>query len=60
VHHGDTIEAFTEVIETADSPDRDDAGIVRFKHWGRRQDKTVVFEGERSVLIKRKQHWSAP
>jgi acyl dehydratase len=60
VHHGDTIEAFTEVIETADSPDRDDAGIVRFKHWGRRQDKTVVFEGERSVLIKRKKHWSAP
>lgn len=60
VHHGDTIEAFTEVIDTADAPDRDDAGVVRFKHWGRRQDKTVVFEGERSVLIKRKQHWSAP
>lgn len=59
VHHGDTIEAFTEVIDTADSPDRDDAGIVRFKHWGRRQDKTVVFEGERTVLIKRKKYWSA-
>jgi itaconyl-CoA hydratase len=60
VHHGDTIEAFTEVVETTDSPDRDDAGIVRFKHWGRRHDKTVVFEGERTVLIKRKEHRSTP
>jgi len=60
VHHGDSIEAFTEVLEATDSPDRDDAGIVRFKHWGRRQDKTIVFEGERTVLIARKQHGSQP
>jgi itaconyl-CoA hydratase len=59
VHHGDTIEAFTEVLDTADSPDCHDAGVVRFKHWGRRQDKTVIFEGERTVLVKRKRHWSA-
>jgi acyl dehydratase len=59
VHHGDTIEAFTEVVAVEDPPDRDDAGIVRFKHWGRRHDKTVVFEGERTVLIKRRTHWSA-
>ena len=60
VHHGDTVEAFTEVLETTPSLDRDDAGVVRFKHWGRRHDNVIVFEGERTVLIKRKQHWSEP
>jgi acyl dehydratase len=58
VHHGDTIEAFTQVLDIADCPDRADAGIVRFKHWGRRHDGVVVFEGERTVLIKRRKHWS--
>ncbi len=58
MHHGDTVEAFTEVLETTPSPDRDDAGVVRFKHWGRRHDNVIVFEGERTVLIKRKQYWS--
>ncbi len=56
VFHGDTITAYTEVLETRDA-DRDDAGIVRFKHWGLKQDDTVVFEGEREVLIKRRAHW---
>lgn len=59
VHHGDTLEAFTEVLDAKDSPDREDAGVVRFKHWGRRHDRTVVFEGERTVLIKRKEYWGA-
>lgn len=59
VHHGDTIEAFTEVLDISDAPNRADAGVVRFKHWGRRHDGTVVFEGERTVLIKRKKHWSS-
>ncbi|MEM7412034.1 MAG: MaoC family dehydratase [Myxococcota bacterium] len=56
VFHGDTLTAYTEVLETRDA-DRDDAGIVRFKHWGLKQDDTVVFEGEREVLIKRRSHW---
>ncbi|MBV1949054.1 MaoC family dehydratase [Streptomyces sp. BV129] len=54
VHHGDTIEAFTEVLETTDAPGRADVGIVRFKHWGRRHDNVVVFEGERTALIRRR------
>lgn len=57
VHHGDTLYAFTEVIETTDS-DREDAGIVRFKHRGLNQERKVVFEGERTVLIKRRSHWA--
>ncbi len=57
VHHGDTLEAFTEVLEVRTAEDRSDAGIVRFKHWGRRQDGVIVVEGERTALIKRKSHW---
>ena len=53
VHHGDTIYAFTEVLE-ARQADRDDAGIVEFQHWGVTQDERVVFEGRRTVLLKRR------
>ena len=50
---GDTLYAYTEVL-SKDDGDRDDAGIVNFKHWGTKQDGTVVFECERRVLIKRR------
>jgi acyl dehydratase len=53
VLHGDTLYAYSEVLETRDA-DRPDAGIVRFKHWGTKQDGTVVFEGERTALVKRR------
>jgi acyl dehydratase len=56
VFYGDTLTAYTEVLETRDA-DRPDAGIVHFKHWGVKQDETIVFEGEREVLIKRRSHW---
>ncbi len=56
VFHGDTLYAYSEVLEKRDS-DRADAGIVRFRHWGTKQDGTLVFEGERTVLIKRRSHW---
>jgi len=58
VFHGDTLYAYTEVMETR-AAERDDAGLVRFKHWGTKQDGTVVFEGERTVLVKRRSHWGA-
>ena len=57
VHHGDTLHALTEVLATEVAPERDDAGIVRFKHWGVTHDDRVVFEGERTVLLKRRSHW---
>jgi acyl dehydratase len=53
VFHGDTLYAYTEVLETREAG-RPDAGIVQFKHWGTKQDGTVVFEGERTVMIKRR------
>lgn len=57
VFHGDTLYAFSEVLATAGS-DRPDAGIVRFRHWGANQDGKTVFEGERTVLLKRRSHWA--
>ncbi len=56
VYHGDSLTAYTEVLAKRDG-DRADAGVVRFKHWGVKHDGTVVFEGEREVLIKRRSHW---
>lgn len=56
VYHGDTLYAYTEVLST-ENADRDDAGIVVFRHVGVNQDKKVVFTGERRVLIKRRGHW---
>jgi acyl dehydratase len=54
VHHGDTIYAYTEVLSAEPAPARDDAGIVRFKHWGTDQAGRLVFEGERTALVKRR------
>jgi len=54
VFHGDTLYAFSEVIETAPS-ERSDAGIVRFRHWGVNQHDEVVFEGERTVMVRRRE-----
>ena len=56
VFHGDTLYAYTEVLAIEDG-DRDDAGIVTFKHYGVNQKDQVVFEGERRVLLKRKSHY---
>lgn len=58
VHHGDTIRAYTEVLSAGPAPDRDDAGLVTFRHWGVTHDDRLVFEGERTVLIKRRSHWA--
>ncbi|MDZ7670032.1 MAG: MaoC family dehydratase [Gammaproteobacteria bacterium] len=56
VFHGDTLYAYTEVLAVEDG-ELDDAGIVTFKHYGVNQKDSVVFEGERRVLIKRKSHY---
>jgi itaconyl-CoA hydratase len=57
VFHGDSLYAFTEVLETRDDATREDAGVVVFKHWGLNQKDQVVFEGKRRVLVKRRSHW---
>jgi itaconyl-CoA hydratase len=56
LHHGDTLYCYSEVLEKTDAQQAD-AGIVRFKHYGVNQDDKHIFEGERTVLIKRRSHW---
>lgn len=53
VFHGDTLYAYSEVLEKREG-DRPDAGIVVFKHYGVNQKDQVVFEGERTLLVKKK------
>ena len=57
VYHGTTIYAYSEVIEIRDAPNREDAGEVRFRHWGVTEKDEVVCEAERTVLIKRRAYW---
>lgn len=56
VTHGDTLYAYSEVLEKRDA-ERADAGIVRFRHYGFNQDNEQVAQIERIVLMKRKSHW---
>lgn len=56
VFHGDTIYAYTEVLNTAPS-DEAGAGLVTFQHWGVTDKGRVVFECQRTVLIKRREAW---
>lgn len=53
VFHGDTLYAYSEVLEKRQS-DQSNAGVVVFKHYGVNQKDQVVFEGERTLLIKKK------
>jgi itaconyl-CoA hydratase len=58
VLHGDTLYAFTEVVnkedEPGDSRGHQNVGLVCFRHWGVNQRGETVFEGERRVLIKKR------
>lgn len=56
VFHGDSIYAYTEVLETRDA-DRSDAGIVRFRHHGFNQKNEAIVLVDRTAIIKRKSHW---
>ena len=58
VVHGDTIYAYSRVLEKRDS-DREDAGVVVFQHWGINQDDKLVAELQRTALIKRRSHWAS-
>jgi itaconyl-CoA hydratase len=57
VFHGDTLYAYTEVLEKRDAG-REDAGEIVFRHWGVNQDDKVVFEGDRRVLVKKLSYWA--
>ncbi len=52
VFHGDTLYAYSEVLEKESFDDV--SGIVRFHHWGTNQNDEIVFEGDRRVLIRKR------
>ena len=54
--HGDTLYAYSRVLEKRDS-EREDAGVVVFQHWGVNQRDQLVAEMQRTALIKRRSHW---
>lgn len=56
VFHGDTLYAYSKVLEKRDS-DQEDAGIVVFRHFGVNQNKELVAQVDRTALIKKKSHW---
>jgi acyl dehydratase len=57
VTHGDTLYAYSEVLEKSDA-DQDDAGIVVFRHYGYNQRDEQVAQIDRRVLVKRKSRWA--
>ncbi|WP_337185258.1 MaoC family dehydratase [Phenylobacterium sp.] len=59
VLHGDTIYAYSEVLDRSDS-DREDAGVVTFRHYGYNQRDEMIAQVDRRVLLKRKSHWVRP
>lgn len=54
VFHGDTIYAESEIIEKRESKSRPNAGIVKIKCVGKKQDGTVVVEFERTAMFLKK------
>ena len=53
VVHGDTLYAYSEVLSKTDV-ERDDAGIVEFRHYGVNQRDELVVLVDRRALIKRR------
>jgi acyl dehydratase len=52
VFAGDTLYAATEVVAKEAAADRDDAGVVTFRHWGLNERDETVCELTRTVLIR--------
>lgn len=57
VYKDDTLYARSEILETSESVERPDAGMVRYRFTGFKAGGQVVVEGERSILVKRRSHW---
>jgi itaconyl-CoA hydratase len=56
VFEGDTIYARSEVLETRASKSRPQVGIVRVKTTGFNQDRTVVLELKRTIMVYKRGH----
>ena len=52
VVHGSTLYAYTEVLSKDDT--EDNAGLITFRHYGVDQDDNLVFQGERTALVRKR------
>ena len=52
VLHGDTLYAYTEVLAKDDS--QDDAGLVTFRHYGVDAKNNLIFQGDRTALVRKR------
>jgi len=55
VSHGDTLYAYTEILEKSDIPEMTSAGKILFRHYGVNQHNKVVFQGDRTALLRKKE-----
>ncbi len=60
VFAGDTLRAFSAVLEARPSRSRPSMGIVKVRTTGVNQEGTPVIEFERTVMVPRRGHQSAP
>lgn len=51
VLHGDTLYAYSEVLDVEDHAE---GGVVTFRHYGVNHKEKLVFQGERTVLLKKR------
>ncbi len=57
VYHGDTLYAESEVLDKKETDLYPGAGIVHFGIEGKNQKGKTVFQGERKVVIKKREHY---
>lgn len=50
---GDTLRAFSEVIEKRDSKSKPDRGVLTVKTWAQNQREQRVIEFERSIMVRK-------
>jgi acyl dehydratase len=56
VYAGDTLRAWSEVLEARASRSRPTMGIVRLRTVGVNQDGATVIEFERAIMVRRREH----
>ena len=56
VFAGDTLHAWSEVLESRESQSRPTMGIVKLKTTGINQDGTVVIEFNRTIMVYKREH----
>ena len=53
VFHGDTLYAYSEVLEATEDP-ANGGGLVRFRHYGVNQNRKLCVQAERTVLLRKR------